>query len=184
MPATQRIPFLALLRGINVGGRHSVPMAELRRCFEQELHCTTVATYIQSGNLVGRMGADRLREGAVAAALTARFGFEIPVALRTQAELDGVIAANPFLAGAAPTEHLHCVFLRSAPPPALLAALRAKAVDQEQIAVGARELYLDLPHGAGRSKLALAVVAPGMPENPTMRNWKTVLAMAAMLGAV
>ena len=104
---------LALLRGINVGGRHSVPMAGLRAVFT-ELGCTAVATYIQSGNAVCTAPAS-LTSAAIAAAIGARFGFAVPVVLRTLAEIESLIEQNPFAAAGAPVEHLHAVFLEAPP---------------------------------------------------------------------
>ncbi len=166
---------LILLRGINVGGAHSVPMADLRALFG-ELGCVDVATYIQSGNLVCTAPAG-LRSGVIASALEGRFAFRIPVVLRTLPELAGVIAANPFGSSAA----CHAVFFEQAPPPATVTALEKKRAGEERTALRGRELFLDLPHGMGRSKLAQACTAPGVPGSPTMRNWKTVLQLHAML---
>ena len=168
---------LVLLRGINVGGRHSVPMAGLRTLFA-ELGCVDVATYIQSGNLVCTAPSE-LSSGAIAAALAGRFGFSMPVTLRTLGEVSAAIAANPFAASGG--ESLHAVFFEQTPTPATVEALEAKRAGAEQLALRGRELFLDLPHGTGRSKLALACTAAGVPGNPTMRNWRTVLQLHTML---
>ncbi len=173
---------LVLLRGINVGGRHVVPMADLRRLFVEQLGCTDVATYIQSGNIVCTAGP-RLAEDSIAAALTLRFGFPIPVVLRGLAELDAAVKRNPFAGEGSDIAMLHAVFLAEPLAPAVLQALMARCAGEEQLVAQARELFLLLPHGVGRSKLALAVTAPSMPGNPTMRNWKTVLQLHTMLTA-
>ncbi len=185
--STQRL--LVLLRGINVGGHHSVPMADLRTLFAK-LGCTQVATYIQSGNVVCTAPAS-LTAPEIAFTLESRFGFPIPVALRTGEELAAIIAANPFPAsnadeatGSNPSiDPLHAVFFETTPPPPILHMLEAKRTGGEQLALHNRELYLHLPQGAGRSKLALACTAPTTPGNPTMRNWKTILQLHTLLGA-
>ncbi len=168
---------LVLLRGINVGGHHPVAMADLRAVFAG-LGCREIATYIQSGNLVCT-APGLLEAAAIARALAERFGFAIPVTLRTAAELDEVVAANPF--AAQPAEQLHVVFLDETLPAAALAALGARRSGDEQLAASGRELFLLLPHGFGRSKLAAACTGPGVPGGATVRNWKTVLALEAML---
>jgi uncharacterized protein (DUF1697 family) len=169
-----------LLRGINVGGRHPVPMAALRECFAG-LGCRDVATYIQSGNLV--CTAPRaLTEAAISIALAERLGFAIPVALRGQQEFIAAVSGNPFIQNAAnDAGNLHVVFLEQPLSAEVLAGLAAKCAGEERLVALGRELFLDLPHGVGRSKLALACTAAGMPGNPSMRNWKTVLQLAQML---
>ena len=177
--ATERL--LVLLCGINVGGRHIVSMAALRELFA-ELGCADVATYIQSGNLVCTAPA-KLTADAIAAALQARFGFAVPVTLRTMSELNAAVTANPFAAGSEVSDlaTLHVVFLNGPLSPKELHALEARGVDGERLAACGRELFLHLPYGGGRSKLALACTASSMPGSPTARNWKTVLQLAAMM---
>ena len=170
-----------LLRGINVGGHHSVPMTALRTVFEEQLGCTSVATYIQSGNVVCTAPAT-LDAVGIAHAIEVRFGFAVPVILRTQAELDRALTANPFATvQGAESGALHVVFLDAPMEKATLSALEARRSGEEQLAASGRELFLSLPSGFGRSKLAAACTAASMPGSPTVRNWKTVLALQAML---
>lgn len=88
--------YVALLRGINVGGRNKIAMVDLRTCFE-EMGFVGVRTYIQSGNVVfGTEERDKRKLGErVEAGLSERFGFEIRVALRSQAEMAAVLASAP-----------------------------------------------------------------------------------------
>jgi uncharacterized protein (DUF1697 family) len=172
--------FVVLLRGINVGGRHCVSMAELRLLFAEELGCTRVETYIQSGNVVCATGS-ALSEGVIAEALGRRFGFAVPVVLRRAAAFVAAVAANPFAGGNAEVGALHVVFLQEPHAGAVLQTLAAKCVGDERMVTCGRELFVWLPHGVGRSKLALALTAPSMPGSSTMRNWKTVLQLEAML---
>ena len=97
--ATSRDTYVALLRGINVGGRNRLPMAELARSFEHA-GCASVKTYIQSGNVVFVAApaiALKARE-SVAAEVSARIGSDIPIVLRSVADLARVVEKNPFLA--------------------------------------------------------------------------------------
>lgn len=178
-PFSGQTRWLVLLRGVNVGGRHPVAMAALRELFERELGCTEVATYIQSGNLVC-YGPSAMAPEQVAAAIERHFGFAVPVAMRGREELRAMATANPFAAD--PADQLHVVFLAAPLADAVLEKLKSRRAGEEQIAAIGRELFLQLPHGFGRSKLALGCTAPGVPGDPTVRNWKTVLQLLRMLG--
>ena len=171
---------LVLLRGVNVGGKRILPMAELRDLFQAELGCSAVETYIQSGNLVCSAPVGLTSEQA-ASAIEARFGFTVPVVLRTLEEFSTAVRENPFTRAGANEALLHVVFLDSPLPPDAFSALRAKCVGEEQMAQHGRELFLLLPEGFGRSKLAASVTAAGVAGNPTVRNWKTVLRLQDML---
>ncbi len=166
---------VVLLRGINVGGHHLMLMADLRVCFA-ELGCADVATYIQSGNVVCTAPVELSAE-ATASVLMTRFKFAIPVVLRTAAEIKAVVTTNPFTEETRAMQHV--MFFDTPPAPAAWQALETKCTGDERLALRGREAYLLLPHGAGRSKLALA--APALPGSPTMRNWKTVLQLRSML---
>ena len=176
MPGQTR--WLLLLRGINVGGHHPVPMSQLRELLERVLGCKEVATYLQSGNVVCT-GPSELAPEQVAATIEARFGFAVPVATRPSEELRDTVAANPF--AGAPAEQLHVAFLAAPLPESVLEKLQSKAAGEEQMAAKGRELFLNLPHGFGRSKLALACTAPGVPGHPTVRSWNTVRQLQRML---
>jgi uncharacterized protein (DUF1697 family) len=173
--------FVALLRGINVGGNRIIKMADLRDMFAAA-GARDVETYIQSGNVVfghaarstAKLAADLERQ------LAADAGFPVSVVLRTAAELAGVVAANPF--GKADVELLHVSFLATALPADALAAVDAKAFAPERYAVAAREVYLHLPGGMGRSKLVGAVMKVKAMAPATARNWRTVLTLNEMAG--
>ncbi len=168
---------LALLRGVNVGGRHPLPMPALRAAFT-ELGCDRVDTYLQSGNVVCDAHPS-LTAGTIAAELAERFGFPVPVVLRTAKEIAAAVAANPFRQ--ASLDALHVLFLEAPLAPAAFKSLEAKRLGQEQLAAVDRELFLYLPHGFGRSRLALASTGTEMPGSATVRNWKTVLELERML---
>ncbi|RRA48418.1 DUF1697 domain-containing protein [Acidipila sp. EB88] len=176
---TMSLRAVILLRGINVGGRHPVPMAALRRLAEEQ-GCHDVVSYIQSGNLVVTVSA-AFSSSMLAAAIERLFGFAVPITMRTLPEITTLVETNPFVPAGRALETLHCVFLRDPLASAQREKLNALCVGGEAIAASARELLLYLPNGAGRSKLATACTAGSMPGSPTIRNWKTVLALAAML---
>ncbi len=171
---------LFLLRGINVGGRHPLPMAMLRGLFE-ELGYSGVATYMQSGNLVATAPARPLDEARIATALEERFGFAVPVVSRCQAEMDAVLSHQPFTGSDAAKAHWHCLFLPEPLSATSLTRLAGKIAGQEALEARGREVFLYLPHGTGRSKLAAAVSAAPMSPAATLRNWRTVLQLQSML---
>lgn len=159
---------VALLRGINVGGRTSLPMSDLR-ALAQGLGYDDVATHIQSGNLLCRTTRSAVTVASeLAAALAARPGVSPDVIVRTRAQLAKVAAGNPFLADGADPAHLHVLF-GTAPASRALASINGRSYLPEQARAVGKELYLHLPNGVGRSKLAVAVSQQG-----TVRSWKTV----------
>jgi len=151
---------VALLRGINVGGRNKVPMAELREVVAALGH-DGVTTYIQSGNvLFTTADTDTAKlAAALESAIEARFGLWSSVVVLSRDELAGVLAANPYPDEPDP-RLVHVVFLNGEPPPDLLdriaAAGKAAAAEGSRDAVQAsgRALYLHTPDGFGRSELA------------------------------
>ncbi|MDQ3468206.1 MAG: DUF1697 domain-containing protein [Actinomycetota bacterium] len=168
---------VALLRGVNVGGRNRLAMADLRAAAE-ECGFSAVRTYVQSGNLVFRA------TGAVAdvatnlrSAIAAATSVDPAIAMRTSEQLGTVIDGCPFQDTAA----VHVAFqVEGAPRQAAIATLDAAAFAPEQFAVRGRETYLYLPDGLGRSKLAQALTRGRAAEQATMRNWRTVTKLASM----
>jgi len=172
--------YVVLLRGINVGRGRQVRMAELRTTLEAA-GGTDVATYIQSGNVVLTHPARSARKLAVdlAARITKLAGFAVPVAVRTAAEWRAMIAANPF--AAADPDHLHAAVLTDDVTAGDLASLDAAAFAPEALALAARTIFLHLPYGTGKSKLAVALARHASGRATTVRNWRTVHAIERML---
>lgn len=169
---------VALLRGINVGGKGKLPMTQLREMVEG-CGFGDVATYIQSGNVVFRSpDADTASAAAaIAAAVAAGSDVTTSVVVRTADELASVVADSPFLARGEDEGHLHVVFLGPDDEPPLPDDPDAFAPD-EAVRVGS-EVHLFLPQGVGRSKLAAKVGRVG-----TARNWRTTLTLLEMAGAI
>lgn len=171
--------FALLLRGVNVGGHNRLPMRDLATILT-ELGCTSVATYIQSGNAVfdaASRTAKTLPE-AVSAAIEARLGFRPPVTLRTRDELDSVLAHCPF---ATPQESVHVAFLAAQPTADAIAALDPERFAPDAFEVRGREVYLYYPNGVGRSKLTNEYLDRTLRTTSTVRNWRTVEMLASML---
>lgn len=172
--------YALLLRGVNVGTKNSLPMAELRAMLE-ELGCTHVATYVQSGNAVveTRLGAAEL-SAAIERRLEARMGRPIATTLRTAQQLAAILAANPFAAIATEPSRLCVTFLANTPTAAELAPLRADFGAERVLAAGT-EIYTWHPDGQSRSPLAGALGKLRLRGAVTTRNWNTVQRLASML---
>ena len=172
--------YVALLRGINVGGSHMLPMKDLKLLFEQN-GCIGVRTYIQSGNVVFRSAisdAGRLAK-QVAAAVSKGRGFEPHVLVLTRKELERAAAGNPFPEAADNPASVHLSFLAEPAKNADLKSLNALKTATERFVLKDRVLYLHTPDGLGRSKLAArAERLLGVPA--TARNWRTVTTLLEM----
>ena len=171
--------YVGLLRGINVGGRTVLPMAQLR---ELATGCGlgAVRTYIQSGNLVFTSSDPAgVVAGRLEAAIAAAGGPAPRVAVRSHAELAAVLAGNPYLDKATEATQLHVAFLVEGADPTPLDELDLAAFAPEDLTVRGRETYLFLPNGLGRSKLAEALARPKSTDS-TVRNWNTVTKLHAM----
>jgi uncharacterized protein (DUF1697 family) len=174
---------VALLRGINVGGKHSVPMKELAALFAK-CGCSDVATYIQSGNVVFCSAETaKLDEAVLASRIEKKFGFPVPVILRTADELEAVIRRNPFPKADPDKERMHVSFLASEPTAAQIASLDPNRSPGDTFKVLGREIYMLLPNGAGNSKLTNAYFDSKLKTTSTARNWRTVLKLAEMARA-
>jgi uncharacterized protein (DUF1697 family) len=176
---------VALLRGINLGGKNKVAMADLRTLIS-ELGHADVSTYIQSGNVLFTAEADAdtsVLAAGLTKAVAAKLGVSSPVVVVSREELAQIVAANPFPAEPDP-RRVHAVVLSGPPSPDLtvkLDAARAKSAaagEADQVLAVGRTLYLHTPAGYGRSVLAetlLRIVSsPKSGATGTARNWATM----------
>jgi uncharacterized protein (DUF1697 family) len=172
---------LALLRGINVGGKNPLPMKELVRMFDAA-GCRNVRTYIQSGNVIFDAPAGAPKVGQIiSASIEKRFGYRIPVILRTPTQLRKTIGANPFLKAGADAKALHVYFLAETPKPPAVASLDPARSAPDAFHVLEQEIYLHLPNGMARTKLTNAYFDSKLSTVSTARNWATVLKLAEMM---
>ena len=185
---------VALLRGINVGGRNKVPMADLREVVTSLGH-TGVSTYIQSGNvLFSTADTDHAKLAtALESAIEDRFGIWSSVVVLSRDELAQVLAANPYPDEPNP-KMVHVVFLSAEPPADLLG--RISAAESAVAAKGSRDtvqaagqvLFLHTPDGFGTSELAQTVFkiitppAKGKKHGlaATARNWATATKLLSL----
>lgn len=172
--------YAVLIRGINVGGNHSLPMKELTGML-QDIGCGHVKTYIQSGNVVFRSASTAAQlTRTIAAEIDRRRGFRPHVLVLEQAEFRQAIDGNPFPEGEAQPKTLHLGFLDSVPANPDLQGLEILRAPGERFALIGRVFYLLAPNGVGRSKLA-AKSEKALGVAMTDRNWRTVGRIMSML---
>lgn len=174
--------YVALLRGVNVGG-NLLKMERVREVCA-ELGFGNVRTYVQSGNVVfeAQGTAGRWAE-ALERKLAGEARLPITVIARTAAELERVAAKNPFLREKGiDTRRLHVTFLQGKPGKAGLARLGALATGVDRFQCAGREIYLHCPEGYGRSKLTNNTIEKLLSLRGTTRNWNTVRKLREMCG--
>jgi uncharacterized protein (DUF1697 family) len=170
------VKWVALLRGVNLGARNKVPMAELRTLLADAGY-GDVKTYIASGNVLLDGPAARNKLGSDLERLVAdAFGVTTAVILRKPRELAATIEAHPFKR----TSDTHVAFLAKRPTKA--AAARLEDFDSDAVIVGA-ELFLQLPRGVHGSRLSNARIESLLGVPATLRNWRTVVALAELAAA-
>jgi uncharacterized protein (DUF1697 family) len=184
---------VALLRGINIGGRNKVPMADLREVVASLGH-TGVTTYIQSGNVLFTTSDTNAAELAAAleTAIAERFGVWASVVVLSRDELAEVLARNPYPDEPNP-KLVHVVFLNAEPPQDLLD--RITAAESAAAAKGSRDtvhaagpaLFLHTPDGFGTSELAqtlFRIIGPPAKQKQglaaTARNWATATKLLSL----
>jgi uncharacterized protein (DUF1697 family) len=179
---------VALLRGINVGGRNKVPMAELREVVTSLGH-TGVTTFIQGGNVLFTTPENDTAKlaSSLEAAITGTFGIESSVVVLSRDDLALILDRNPYLDEPNP-KLVHVVFLNGEPPSALLERIEAaqgavagKGSRDTVTAIG-QALYLHTPDGFGTSELAQALLrmAGQAGTAATARNWATATKLLSL----
>jgi uncharacterized protein (DUF1697 family) len=175
--------YAALLRGINVGGRKKLPMAELRALMTGLGH-ESVGTYLQSGQAVfaAADGDAESLAAELAGAIEERFGFSVDVLVRDHAYLKAIAEACPFPAAELEAKQLHVTYFSAPVVPERFADLDPATHLPEEFRLGDRALYLYAPDGLGRSKLAEALSRPRINKGliATTRNWNTVVKLVEL----
>jgi uncharacterized protein (DUF1697 family) len=170
--------YIVLFRGINIAGKHILPMKELIRIL-QEMGFRNVKTYIQSGNVVFQSGQIQKDQTAreISSKILETHGFAPAVLLLEISELQDAIDNNPFRT--TDGKALHFFFLESYPQKPDLEGLMAVKAESEEFRLNKKLFYLYAPDGVGRSKLA-ARVEQSMGVPATGRNWNTVSKLISM----
>jgi uncharacterized protein (DUF1697 family) len=172
--------YAAFLRGINVGGRHKVPMAELRTVLA-DLGYADLATHLQSGNAVfsSQTPAAKLEQD-IGEAIARKFGFGCAVMVRTGAELTAAVCGNPLGREPENPSRYFVAFLSAQPATNVLDALAGVSFEPDALWVRGREAYLWSPAGAAETKLTNLALEKLLGVVATSRNWNTVVRLARM----
>lgn len=175
--------YVALLRGINVGGHNMIKMPELKRVLEA-MGLANVQTYIQSGNVLFAADGEPARlEMKIEEEIMRVFGLSVPVVVRTYEELKAIVQHCPFAAALlAEGESIHVSFLKEAPAPEALARLNDLSSPPDELQTRGREIYMLFRQSILNSKLPRQLQRLGVPL--TDRNWKTVTKLATMAEAI
>lgn len=174
--------FVAIIRGINVGGHHKVHMQTLREALEAH-KLRDVRTYIQSGNVVFRSLARKTDslEATFGKVLRTHFGIHVPVIVREEKEWARTVRRNPFLDRTEDHKKLHVTFLRSRPAIQAARALSHMSFPHDEVIVDGKDAYLFCRNGYAQTDLTNAFLEKKLMVKGTTRNWRTVLTLADML---
>lgn len=179
--------FVALARGINVGGKNRLKMARLCELFEQA-GAFDVGTYIQSGNVLfslpgGTKSEPKAEElaDAVARSLKMEDKLKVPFVVRKRSALRAVLDAHPFAAEESDERMAGVGFLSGKPSAAAVKALDPVRSPGDRFEVKGREVYLHTPNGSARSKLTVDYFDRVLGLTMTVRNLKTVRALLELV---
>ncbi|HUR97641.1 MAG TPA: DUF1697 domain-containing protein [Pyrinomonadaceae bacterium] len=167
--------YIALLRGINVGGNTMIKMADLKSSFEK-LGFKDVVSYINSGNLA--FNAPKVAEEKICTkiekAVEKDFGQSIPVMIREQPSIKNVLANNPFDGMYESHKQMHVLFMKEKMPHDKAALLKAAETENEKFQIVGREIYALLKGGVADSLLGKGFIDKKLKVATTGRNWRTV----------
>jgi uncharacterized protein (DUF1697 family) len=169
--------WVALLRAVNLGARNKVPMADLRARLEAAGY-EGVRTYIASGNVLLDGPAERAALGTALERIVAEaFGVTTTAILRKPRELAATLAAHPF---GSDTSETYVAFLARRPTRNAVARLEEAAKGADRAVPAGAEVYLRLPRGVHGSGLSVTRVESLLGVPATLRNWRTVAALAEL----
>lgn len=167
---------IAILRGINVGGKRKILMEDLISMFEK-MSFSNVRTYIQSGNVIFNLNT-KVNNSELAKdieeAIKEKFGFEVPVVIRTPKEIETAINQNPFYKKTDP-DHLHLTFLNEEPTPELQEKLESYDFEPDRFKIIGKEVFIYCEGKYHQSKLTNNFLEKKLKVSATTRNLKTVL---------
>lgn len=179
--STNMTRYIAMLRGINVGGHNKIAMPALAAgC--ASLGFSNVSTYVQSGNVIFSAEDSRNSDlaGQISEMIMREFGLTISVIVRSHTEMQQVVENNPFLADEPDYKKLHVTFLEAAPDPILVAAFNPPLGPNERWHLAGSQVYLHFPDGYGVTKLSNNLFEHKLKQVATTRNWKTVATLAEL----
>ena len=163
---------LALLRGVNVGGKAKLPMRELAEIFSAA-GAQDVQTYIQSGNVTFRAQDSPSVTKLVTDAIKLRYGYPGRIVLLTREELEKIVDQNPFVRAGVPVQMLNVYLLADQPTSAAVKLLDPERSSPDTFVVRGRAIYLHVPNGMARTKLTNTYFDAKLQTTSTARNWRT-----------
>ncbi|MCG2460648.1 DUF1697 domain-containing protein [Flavobacteriaceae bacterium F89] len=173
--------YIALLRGINVGGHKKIKMADLKRMFES-IDCKEVVTYVQSGNVVfksSEKNIDKL-ENIIRNVILETFGFDVTILVKTKAELKKIVENNQF-GNDEEAGSTYFVLLQTPPEKSLVDSLQRMSDENESFAITPFCVYLHCKKGYGNAKCNNNFFETKLKVAATTRNYKTMIKLLEMV---
>lgn len=175
--------YIAILRGINVGGRRKILMANLKELFS-ELGFTDIKTYIQSGNVIFNSKGkddDIILGNKIEQSISKNYDFEVPVIVRTSNELNEAISKNSFLEkNKVDIERLHLTFLKEVPETSKLETIKTSDYSPDKFKIIDKNVFVYCSEKYSDSKLTNNFFESKLKVSATTRNWKTVLKLSEL----
>jgi len=173
--------YIALLRGINVGGNTMIKMSELKAAFEN-LGFENVVSYVNSGNLAfdTRKSAEPKLASKIEQAVENIIDKQVLVMVRERSSINEVLERNPFEGQYETHKQMHVLFLKESVPPDKQKEILGLATDHERIAIRGREIYALLLGGMAESLLGRGLLEKKLKMPMTARNWRTVEKLAEL----
>lgn len=168
---------IAILRGINVGGKRKILMADLK-ILMQDLGYENIKTNIQSGNMIFETGEKQQNEQLaekIESAILKQFDFQVPVLVLSKNEIESAIANNPFYTAEADINKLHLTFLDKIPERDKQEQLETVNYNPDQFKIIGKNVFIYCDGSYHKSKLTNNFFEKKLKVKATTRNWKTVL---------
>lgn len=171
--------YVALLRGINVGGHKKVPMAELRDLLTKS-GFANVQTYIQSGNVVFQSSRAVVSEieNSIQKAILDKFGFEVSVIVKTNKQLEVIFEASPF--SEKKIDQSYFILLSKIPESNLLKEVAELSFENEEIIIKSDCLYFYTSKGYGNTKFNMKTYERKLKVSGTARNYNTMVKLLSL----
>jgi uncharacterized protein (DUF1697 family) len=173
--------YVVFLRGVNVGGNGTIKMSELKASLEDH-GIENVSTYINSGNIVLQSGGSAWKtEEIVKAIISKKFGLSIEMIIKTQAELEKILASDPYSAEESEGSKRLVAMLSAAPGDTAFLQLKEDPRITENYYGKEDLLYIYYSNGAGTSKFSNVYIEKKLKVIATSRNWNTLVKMLKLM---
>jgi uncharacterized protein (DUF1697 family) len=176
--------YISLLRGINVSGQKKIKMADLKALYDA-LGLGNVKTYIQSGNVLfeSEQSPSKL-SSEIHEAIQAKYGFSVPIEIRSLADWQAIAAGNPFAPDNTESKYFHVTLLGEIADEQLVHEVDKLNIETDEYHILGKVVYLYCPNGYGRTKLNNNFWERKLKVTATTRNWKTVNKLLELAEAI